>query len=887
LFGDPETRAFYEDLPDLLSLVPLSILGLTHEQAEALKAEWAAKEQAMKTEEENSQAVPSEEQLSTLEQETGAPEEATSAVVAGGSTSVDEGDQILSETIEGSETTADKSSTEPVEGMDETKMNKLNQLLNERLLECINKKLTDEFIVSFCYASNNNKNSRKRLIQSIAKLPRSRPELAPNYSRIIASLSRLYPDLVTPLVDILRKEFYFILKQRKQLHIDNKIKNVRFICELIKFRVIPPIMILKMFKSLLMDMTPHHIEMLAVGLETCGRFLYLLPYTRESMEKTLEMMIRLRNAKNLDLYQQTLIDSAYFVVKPPENASLRMKKVKERGELEQYIRYLVIEKLDLNDSSLSTVDAIIKASRRLPWTTKEAKVEEYFLKAALKLARTKYITIPNLADCLSGLSRYYPNLIIAIIDNCLEEIQRSLEIPYKREIQRILGYSRLVGELYNFTAIPSTIIFDLLYHLIHYGHCHWYRFIQDCGQYPALKTSMPAFLFQSLTENVFLGSNNSSSTQQPTTPSTPIANQTPQTTLGGGIASFQGQQQANQTGNVQHQHLPPFIPSGLTNCPIPINYFDPRILCEIDLPTDLFRSQIICEILNTCGVYYVRGVLKEKLQRFLVYFQRYLLTKQLIPLHIEFQILDTFDHLEELAREAYLETVPSSSTASGKNAKKGKTGKLFPFGPSAATADVVVPVAFPRYDNYENVQKIIDGFEATLINRNKDEASNNANIASSVSGGGVPEVDEEEERMIEEHRLANREEEDLKEERKEKISKTGKKTTTATTKKGEEDQSFEEEKGDRETEGAEEEEEEEDEDDSEDSSDSDSDSDSDDDDDEDDSTKEPNENDLLLDDEEDEEDEAESAARLMEKMRIVQEDEEFEKQFKAVMQVKF
>ena len=32
LFGDPETRAFYEELPDLLATVPLTILGLTPEQ---------------------------------------------------------------------------------------------------------------------------------------------------------------------------------------------------------------------------------------------------------------------------------------------------------------------------------------------------------------------------------------------------------------------------------------------------------------------------------------------------------------------------------------------------------------------------------------------------------------------------------------------------------------------------------------------------------------------------------------------------------------------------------------------------------------------------------------------------------------------------------------
>jgi hypothetical protein len=32
LHGDSETRAFYEDLPDLLTLVPLTILGFTPEQ---------------------------------------------------------------------------------------------------------------------------------------------------------------------------------------------------------------------------------------------------------------------------------------------------------------------------------------------------------------------------------------------------------------------------------------------------------------------------------------------------------------------------------------------------------------------------------------------------------------------------------------------------------------------------------------------------------------------------------------------------------------------------------------------------------------------------------------------------------------------------------------
>jgi hypothetical protein len=94
---------------------------------------------------------------------------------------------------------------------------------------------------------------------------------------------------------------------------------------------------------------------------------------------------------------------------------------------------------------------------------------------------------------------------------------------------------------------------------------------------------------------------------------------------------------------------------------------DPRIISELDLPTDLFRAQLVCEILNTCGVYYVRGQAREKLNKFLVYFQRYLLTKQFIPLHVEFAILDMFDYLEELAKNVLIENNKKKMLAKKEN----------------------------------------------------------------------------------------------------------------------------------------------------------------------------------------------------------------------------
>jgi regulator of nonsense transcripts 2 len=674
-------------------------------------------------------------------------------------------------------------STAAVTNDDGTTNNKLFILLNEKILECINKQKTDDFIVSFCYTAGNNKNARKKLIQTIAKIPRSRPELAPNYARIIASLSRLYPDIISPLLELLRKEFYGLLKAKKQSpYIDSKIKNIRLQCELIKFRICPPIVIFKVFKALLNEFNPHSIEMLVIGLETCGRFLYLLHYTHEYMEKILDTMMRLRRAKNLDLHQQTLLESAYFVVKPPERTNLKQKMIKKRTMLEQYIRYLILEKLDDPHTS---IDTTIKSLRRLPWNqsiseTEPYKVDYYIMKIAIKLAKTKYITIPSLADCLSGLMKFYPNLIIQIVDRCLEEIQRSLEIPYKREIQKILGLTRLIGELYNFTAIPSSLIFDVLYHCINYGHFNQAMYSEDLQ------------------------------------------------------ASSSAGQGSSSAGSLPIIHSGQFVfagyPSSFNNN-LPLRYYDPRILTEMDLPTDLFRTQIICELLNTTGLYYVRGNMKEKLSRYLTYFQRYLLTKQLIPLHIEFCILDTFDNLEELAKEAYLEENPTPLIPTS-SSKKGKGGKGLYVPPPLTSSVQQIPTSFfSRYDNYETVQTIIAGFE--------QQQKNNA-------AAGIKEVDDDDV-MVENPRSGMKNE----------------------GKRGEDDEEKE----------GEEEEDDEDDDEEEDESDDDEEESSDDDD------EEEGDDDIPLDDE-DEEDEEAAATKMLEKLRIVEEDEEFEKAFKAVVQVR-
>ena len=514
--------------------------------------------------------------------------------------------------------------------VDESKSAKLLVLLDEKLPDCINKQRADEFATSFCYVST--KNARRRLVQSIVRVPRFRSELTVTYARIVASLSRIYSDIAPAVLDALKREFFGMLKTKNQQHIEGKMKTVRYLGELVKFRIAPPIVAFRMFRTMFGDFTNQNAQLMAVLLETCGRFLYLLPYTRDCMNDILNTLMRLKRAKNLDLNIQNILEAAYFAVKPPERVARAAKK--PLSVVQQYTRYLIKERLEEPGVS---VEDVIMSLRRLPWKDAEENVSLHVLKASLKVARSKYVSIPDLADCLSGVRSCYPNLVVQLVDRVLEEIQRAMETAYKREIQRALGIVRLLGELYNFTAVSSVVIFDLLYHLINDGHS---------------EASVSAALVERAQQQI-------AALSAPPGPSgTPCA-----------VTA------ANTSESTRVK-------------------FDPRLPCDADPPTDLFRAQVVCELLNTCGMYFVKGKPKEKLTRFLVYFQRYLLTKQFIPMHVEFTILDCFDALEEQAREA------------AKDGRKpvGRGTSRF------ATMEVAGPM-FPRFETLETAQAAVDVYE--------------------------------------------------------------------------------------------------------------------------------------------------------------------------------
>lgn len=78
---------------------------------------------------------------------------------------------------------------------------------------------------------------------------------------------------------------------------------------------------------------------------------------------------------------------------------------------------------------------------------------------------------------------------------------------------------------------------------------------------------------------------------------------------------------------------------------LPVSEWNP-----LDMPHESVRARLVCVLLDTCGSYFKRGSTKEKLDRFLIYFQRYLLGKTHLSRDMIFTIDDLFASLRPRMR---------------------------------------------------------------------------------------------------------------------------------------------------------------------------------------------------------------------------------------------
>jgi regulator of nonsense transcripts 2 len=84
----------------------------------------------------------------------------------------------------------------------------------------------------------NNKINRNKLEYELLNVQRTSLDLLPHYSRVVAIIKLNSKDFGKELVKSLIEEFHVLFKKKDQIKFESKIKNIRFISELVKFKLI-------------------------------------------------------------------------------------------------------------------------------------------------------------------------------------------------------------------------------------------------------------------------------------------------------------------------------------------------------------------------------------------------------------------------------------------------------------------------------------------------------------------------------------------------------------------------------------------------------------------------------------------------------------------------
>lgn len=439
IWDDEGTRAFYEDLLDLKTLFPNLSIKISRDKE--------AKPPG------NTNARPDNETNNdTVGQIDAKPiESPDNDASCSSSSSTDSSDEEISSSNENPANTNQITMCKSV----------ANRIQPEqyfvKLSNCVNRDMIDNAAIDFIRFFNT-KFGRRKLVKTLFNVQRTRLDLLPFFARLTATIYPFVPRVGNELASQLKSDFNSLFRKKDQINIESKVKNVRFIGELVKFNLYPKPEVLLCFKMLLSDFTHHHIEMTCNLLETCGRLLFRSQDSHNQMRLILEQMMRKKMLLSVDNKYVTMIENAYYFTNPPEV----IKRTLEEPPVHIYVRYLLCDCLNR-----STIDKVVSKLRLLDW--EDRRLAKFVINCMVEAYNLKFYNIRYLAALLSALNKDYPWIAIAVVDGVVEDILLMMEINEKQFNQRRIPMIRYFGELYNYRLSDSSVIFKILYSLITYG----------------------------------------------------------------------------------------------------------------------------------------------------------------------------------------------------------------------------------------------------------------------------------------------------------------------------------------------------------------------------------------------------------------------------------
>lgn len=95
---------------------------------------------------------------------------------------------------------------------------------------------------------------------------------------------------------------------------------------------------------------------------------------------------------------------------------------------------------------------------------------EILEKVFSKPGKVKFGNINLLAYLVSQLGRFHHDFEVTVVDNLLEQITLGLEQNDFKFNQRRIAEAKYLAELYSYKAVESSVVFDMLYRIVTFGH---------------------------------------------------------------------------------------------------------------------------------------------------------------------------------------------------------------------------------------------------------------------------------------------------------------------------------------------------------------------------------------------------------------------------------
>ena len=416
------------------------------------------------------------------------------------------------------ETDAEKKRREEQESKDF----KVDALMNRLRRDCENAEKVDAFAVDFCYVAtpgakkrlaeellsppeltntknnNNNNNNNNAMTENSSNQQQNAllmSPLVPFYARVLKLMSKVFPKDISDVVASKVLEKFFNLNtiqttttpqprsslhsssQQQQQLLKQKLQNVHYVSELIKFELIDPSAEAMQCLQILIENFERvnslnaaqngAVELMCAFVYRCGRFLCKSAKSKKRANMFLDIILRLKSivSKHLDETQVALVDEAYYAARPRE--VFRTTKPPKPVFFE-YVKYIFVEQMSA-DPSL--------AKRQLAKVLKhcdqfdDLHLERYLIRRAIKHSQQKFDDAERVVRLVSKLSQNQKDikkneLIVKFTDAALEEFRFGLEQNLSHMTQRRVSNARVIGELFSQRCLHAESIFSCLFLLL-------------------------------------------------------------------------------------------------------------------------------------------------------------------------------------------------------------------------------------------------------------------------------------------------------------------------------------------------------------------------------------------------------------------------------------